>query len=720
MPWTEDWIPPPGYAEVISELSSGRPEEGERRFKELFAQFRSPVWRRRGALALGVARLRRREFTQAHRAFGEAERGGGPLAPFASLERAQALLGLGKAREAAELIARATAASTDPVLADDFAIARAQALVGIGDRAEARHGLAAHLASTNGRDRGRVLEAAARIAEEGGDLSDALGLWRRIYFEEPRSAEAARAAARLAAVVPASRRFTSSDLDNAAARSRVLIASGDGKGALATWDFVLGAVQPSLLSAPRRLDLAEAAIEAREHDRARALLGTPPTSRAETKRGLLLARALFGLGRDTEAISVLRTAAEGPGEEGGQCRFLLATALDQADRDREALEQFLRYTREYRDGERLAGSLWRAGWLSFRLGRREEAQKLFQALLDRPGAAAYHPSALYWLARASESARGRAGALGYYHRLVHDFTRDYYGLLAARRLTALGQPALSTARTTRVSASSPAREGKSGGETRTGASLGRPPRAFCLGVRAPAAALRVLTGCEFETAGLSQDAEREYEAASAAGPDRAVLLRLSEFALHRGDRTGAIARLKGAVPDYLAASIESLPRRYWEVLYPRKEWSEISEYSGRRHLDPALVCGLILQESAFNPLAVSGAGAMGLMQVLPGTGREAALADGATGFTPARLLEPATNIRLGTWHFAALVARCGGRVELALAAYNAGETRLERWRGAFGTTDPTTFIEDVPYTETRLYVKRILSHAAMYRAIYGM
>ena len=250
--------------------------------------------------------------------------------------------------------------------------------------------------------------------------------------------------------------------------------------------------------------------------------------------------------------------------------------------------------------------------------------------------------------------------------------------------------------------------------------VGAPSRAFCLAARAPGSEARVAAACELETAGLFTDAEREYESAVQGRPDRDLLLRLSELVLHRGDRGGAISRLKSAVPDYLSIPIGSLPRRYWELLYPRREWERIEESSRRWKLDPALVCGLILQESAFNPLAVSGAGAMGLMQVLPGTGRDAAASEGAAGFTPARLLEPATNILLGTRHLAQLIGRCGGRLELALAAYNAGEARLERWRTRFGGSDPTTFVEDLPYTETRLYVKRILSHAAMYRAIYGI
>lgn len=715
--WQEDWTAPPGFSQAILDLSSGRFEEGERSLENLFTRYRSPVWRRRASLAIGVSRLRRRQFPAALDSLAQAERGGGPLLPFVALRKAEALTGSRKPREAADLLERASRTGADPVLVDDLAIARAGALAAAGDRPAALRALEGHLASSACRDSARVMEAAAKTSKEAGDPDAALGFLRRIYFEEPRSSEAARAATKLAAVVPSSRRFGSSDPAAVVSRSRTLMAAGDGRAALATWDLFLSSVPATGLGASHRLDVAEAAIEAREHARALTMLGKPQIARGESRRGLLLARALFGLGRDTRAISALRNAAEGASPEAATSRFLLATGLDQNDHDREALDQFLRFIRDFRGDERMAPATWRAGWLAYRLGRREEARRLFQKLVDLPEAAAYHPSALYWLARSTEAAGSRTQAIDVYRRLVAGHTRDYYGLIAARRLDSLGVRASAANPASARNAEAP-RDG-AGGKPRGTSTLGSPSRAFCLGSRTADAAPRVLAGCELETIGFFQDAEREYEAAAARLADRSVLLRLSELALRKGDRAAAISRLKLAVPDYLAVPIESLPIRYWEVLYPRREWDRILEFSRARRLDPHVVCGLVLQESAFNPLAVSAAGAMGLMQVLPQTGRDAARATGVGPFTSARLFEPATNLRLGTWHFADLLARCDGRIELALAAYNAGEGRLRRWRTVFGTSDPTSFVEDVPFTETRLYVKRVLSHAAMYRAIYG-
>jgi soluble lytic murein transglycosylase len=711
--WNEEWIAPPEFGAAMADLSSGRVDEADKRLQAIFKRYRSAVWRRRAWFAEGVSRLRRREFTKALDLLSKAESGGGPLAGFASLNKASALLGAGKPGDAVKALDLARNSHPNPILADDLAVLRARALAAAGDRSGAARSLEEFSSSGGCADPARVLESAARLHQDAGEADMATALFRRVYFEQPRSPEATRAASELSAQRP-SVRFKASDLPAVSARSRSLIAAGDGKGALATWDLLLSSIPATALSDTQILDISEAAIEAKEPLRALPLLGRIPAGRDPTRRALLMGRALFALGRDSEAISMLRKAADGPSEESGTSRFLLATGLDQNDHDREALDQFNRYLRDHRSGDRFPAAAWRAGWLSYRLGKPDESRRLFQMLLDRPEATAYHPSARYWLARASEGGGRRPQAVEIYARLSVSNARDYYGILAKARLRTLGAA--------QVAAEGAAARGSSKNQARgesPQATIGSPSRAFCTASRIKGAGDLVLAGCELETVGLFQDAEREYEAAAAVQPERPLLLRLCELELHRGDRSQAIARLKSAVPDYLSAPIESLPMRFWELLYPRREWDRIREASLANHLDPHLVCGLILQESAFNPLAVSSAGAMGLMQVLPDTGREAASQTGITAFSAARLFEPATNLKVGTWHLASILSKADGRVEIALAAYNAGEGRLARWKTLFGTSDPTTFVEDIPFTETRLYVKRIVSHAAMYHAIYG-
>ena len=131
-----------------------------------------------------------------------------------------------------------------------------------------------------------------------------------------------------------------------------------------------------------------------------------------------------------------------------------------------------------------------------------------------------------------------------------------------------------------------------------------------------------------------------------------------------------------------------------------------------------LVLGVIRQESAFEPTATSVAGARGLMQLMPATGRELAHRQGLS-FSLDLLGQPDYNVRLGTQYFGQLLAMFDGNVELALAGYNAGPYRLQRlWRRAGSRAELDRFIEELPLAEPRDYVKRILLLSDSYQQLY--
>ncbi len=158
--------------------------------------------------------------------------------------------------------------------------------------------------------------------------------------------------------------------------------------------------------------------------------------------------------------------------------------------------------------------------------------------------------------------------------------------------------------------------------------------------------------------------------------------------------------------------------RLLRVVYPFPFRSLIVPESRERGLDPYLVAALIRRESAFNPVVVSGAGAIGLMQVVPQTGRSLARAARLDHFSDALLTHPEVNIHLGTRFFAQLQDRFGDSLPLVLAAYNAGPTRARAWQELPEARDPELFMERVPYGETRDYIRNVLVHQALYRALY--
>lgn len=134
-------------------------------------------------------------------------------------------------------------------------------------------------------------------------------------------------------------------------------------------------------------------------------------------------------------------------------------------------------------------------------------------------------------------------------------------------------------------------------------------------------------------------------------------------------------------------------------------------------VDPYLIAGMIRQESAFDPSATSRVGARGLMQLMPPTAQGRARLLGR-GWSDEYLVVPDANLHMGVGHFADL-ARRSDHLVFALAAYNAGGGNLARWLRRDGMDDPRTFVEKIPFPETRGYVKSVLRNRYIYRALYG-
>jgi soluble lytic murein transglycosylase len=135
-------------------------------------------------------------------------------------------------------------------------------------------------------------------------------------------------------------------------------------------------------------------------------------------------------------------------------------------------------------------------------------------------------------------------------------------------------------------------------------------------------------------------------------------------------------------------------------------------------VDPLLFAAIVRQESEFDLEALSRSGARGLAQLMPGTAAQAARGLDVTLY-PEWLTVPDLNLHLGAAHLAELLRRFGGRVEVAVAAYNAGAAPVSRWLSRPGADDPDQFIEQIPFPETRGYVRAVLRNCDLYRALYA-
>lgn len=215
---------------------------------------------------------------------------------------------------------------------------------------------------------------------------------------------------------------------------------------------------------------------------------------------------------------------------------------------------------------------------------------------------------------------------------------------------------------------------------------------------------------------LGMDVEARYEIDALAGRAARVAAEapaVAEALLAAGEPSRG-ARVALAAIDAGAAT-----RAMYRVAYPVLHADALTADATRNGLDPALVAGLIRQESSWNPRAVSPAAARGLMQLLPSVGASIATSKKYPLWNNALLFDPDVSIELGTAHLASSLRR-DTPPERALAAYNAGASRVTRWSRRPSAGEAELFTEWIPFTETRDYVRLVLRNAAVYRALYGL
>ena len=178
---------------------------------------------------------------------------------------------------------------------------------------------------------------------------------------------------------------------------------------------------------------------------------------------------------------------------------------------------------------------------------------------------------------------------------------------------------------------------------------------------------------------------------------------------------GAVAEALGDVGlaiRFGRSSARERPRAYEDL---------VQASAGRHGIDPNLLLAVMRVESVYDAEIVSYAGAIGLLQIMPRTGRLIAHQLGLHDFHTDDLLDPRTNIELAAWYLSSLITRFEGRVPLAIAAYNGGPHNVRRWMEEYGPDMPLdAFLERIPFDQTYRYVRRVLSHYVLYRAQQGL
>src|SRR3954452_7746405 len=178
---------------------------------------------------------------------------------------------------------------------------------------------------------------------------------------------------------------------------------------------------------------------------------------------------------------------------------------------------------------------------------------------------------------------------------------------------------------------------------------------------------------------------------------------------------GALAVAAVAI---ILATAPFVDKAVHEVTLPLRHEDIIRQQAHQKHLDPALIAAVIYTESRFRD-QTSNAGAKGLMQLMPRTADYIARKSGGTAFVQGDLATPQVNIAYGSWHLRYLLEKYDGREVLALAAYNAGEGKVDEWAAvAAARGERFRLAEHIPFAETRGYVKKVLSAREAYRRTY--
>jgi soluble lytic murein transglycosylase len=159
-------------------------------------------------------------------------------------------------------------------------------------------------------------------------------------------------------------------------------------------------------------------------------------------------------------------------------------------------------------------------------------------------------------------------------------------------------------------------------------------------------------------------------------------------------------------------------RAVQEIALPLKHEDVIRQQAADKDLDPALIAGVIYAESRFRD-QTSHAGAKGLMQILPSTAHYIAEKSGGTQFEQGDLADPQINIAYGSWYLRYLLEKYGGNEVLAVAAYNAGEGKVDEWVAGALDRGERFRVDRIPFAETRTYVGRVLTARDDYRREYG-
>ena len=424
-----------------------------------------------------------------------------------------------------------------------------------------------------------------------------------------------------------------------------------------------------------------------------------PDLEVDAERLYALSQAYRTAKKETEMFAALNTLAKNyPESKWNEEGLMAAGNYHWVELEREkAVVAYQRVLDSFPNGKNAFNCEWRIAWVAY-LNHQPDADDRLTTFLMKYPVSSNSVDALYWLGRNAERAGNPAHARSFYNKAAERFPQTYFGHAATARLARLGA-----------------------GEENPAEFLEKippPPSLRAFDEPIPVAASdRWARAQGLRAIAFDSSAEQELKNAYFATSSPRFLLEAAQAAFDQGHYGAGMAYARIIVPNFDSRKISEVPVAAWKALYPLPYEAALRREAAKNDFDPMFAAGLIRQESTFQADAVSHANAIGLMQVLPKTGKLLAK-QLKVRYTKDKLFEPDYNIELGMVYIAGLVRQTGA-LEYAAAAYNAGEDRIAAWKSERNYEEIPELVESIPFTETREYVQVVLRNTAVYRTIYG-
>jgi soluble lytic murein transglycosylase len=570
--------------------------------------------------------------------------------------------------------------------------------VQLGHAQEAIDALEAYAATTS---KPTLLYERAHAYQAAHQLPRAAKDYQTVFYKFPLADEAKPAGSALTQLMHAlGKEYAYPGVELQEQRAQAFYDAHKWKEARTEYEKLLTMLKDPANPARQRAQLreAECRVQSKGSPSLIAAVKTPDLE-VDAERLYALSQAYRTAKKEAEMFTALNTLTKNYPESRWAEEGLMAAGnyhWVELDRTKAAIN-YQRVLDSFPNGKNAFNCEWRIAWVAY-LNRQPDADDRLTTFLLKYPATSNSVDALYWLGRNAERAGNAARARSLYTKAVERFPQTYFGNAAAARLAKLGP-----------------------GEEDPAEFLEKiPPPPSLRSFEEPipvAAADRWARAQALRAIAFDSSAEQELKNAYFATSSPRFLLEAAQAAFDQGHYGAGMAYARIIVPNFDSRKISDVPVAAWKALYPLPYETALRREAAKNNFDPMFAAGLIRQESTFQADAVSRKDAIGLMQVLPKTGKLLAK-QLKVRYTKDKLFEPDYNIELGMVYIASLVRQTGA-FEYAAAAYNAGEDRIAAWKAERNYEEIPELVESIPFTETREYVQVVLRNTAVYRMIYG-